>query len=344
MATVGRNNNGTRIITRKGIFESQAAYDAIYGIKTPPEPVISDFIKVIDGKIVVNSDVTLNGNLTTGSITNTIIGDIQDTIAETNPDVWSKDDAIPTTIGGIASGTVGQTLDGLTAIQILEKLLYPYQTLSFSGFSVNLPIFQTVNTVEVGTTSAAGPYTSTWGFNNGSNLTANSISITGLTSLASSLSGNNSPVTHPVYSYNTPTNLTFTISANQTTGGAATRTQTYSWRKKIWYGKSNLTALPTSATYSDFSSFSSIFTQNLTSVSSANYSFAATPSDDQYAYIIIPADSSYSKIIDNDTSFPFAYLSPVNITIVNSLGVSLPYKYYRSSTAHTSALILAAGV
>ena len=29
MATVGRNNNGTRIITRKGIFESQAAYDAI---------------------------------------------------------------------------------------------------------------------------------------------------------------------------------------------------------------------------------------------------------------------------------------------------------------------------
>jgi len=338
MATVGRNNNGTRIITRKGIFESQAAYDAIYGIKTPPEPVISDFIKVIDGKIVVNSDVTLNGNLTTGSITNTIIGDIQDTIAETNPDVWSKDDAIPTTIGGIASGTVGQTLDGLTAIQILEKLLYPYQILSFSGFSVGLPISQTV---EVGTTSGAGPYTSTWGFNNGSNLTANSISITGLTSLASSLSGTTSSVTHPVYSYNTPTNLTFTISANQTTGGAATRTQTYSWRKKIWYGKSNLTAL---TQYSDFSSFSSIFTQNLTSVSSANYSFAATPSDDQYAYIIIPADSSYSKIIDNDTSFPFAYLSPVNITIVNSLGVSLPYKYYRSSTAHTSALILAAGV
>ena len=338
MATVGRNNNGTRIITRKGIFESQAAYDAIYGIKKAPEPVITDFIKVIDGKIVVNSDVTLNGNLTTGSITNTIIGDIQDTIAETNPDVWSKDDAIPTTIGGIASGTVGQTLDGLTAIQILEKLLYPYQILSFSGFSVGLPISQTV---EVGTTSGAGPYTSTWGFNNGSNLTANSISITGLTSLASSLSGTTSSVTHPVYSYNTPTNLTFTISANQTTGGAATRTQTYSWRKKIWYGKSNLTAL---TQYSDFSSFSSIFTQNLTSVSSANYSFAATPSDDQYAYIIIPADSSYSKIIDNDTSFPFAYLSPVNITIVNSLGVSLPYKYYRSSTAHTSALILAAGV
>lgn len=336
MATVGRNNNGTRIITRKGIFESQAAYDAIYGIKTPPEPVITDFIKVIDGKIVVNSDVTLNGNLTTGSITNTIIGDIQDTIAETNPDVWSKDDAIPTTIGGIASGTVGQTLDGLTAIQILEKLLYPYQTLSFSGFSVGLPISQTV---EVGTTSAAGPYTSTWGFNNGSNLTANSISITGLTSLASSLSGTTSSVTHPVYSYSVPTNLTFTISANQTTGGAVTRTQTYSWRKKIWYGKSNLSSLEN---YSDFSSFSSIFTQNLTSVSSANYSIP-TSSSKEYVYIVIPADSSYSTIMDTEANFPFAYLSPQSVDItVNS--IVLPYKYYRSSGKHTSAFILGAGV
>ena len=336
MATVGRNNNGTRIITRKGIFESQAAYDAIYGIKTTPEPVITDFIKVIDGKIVVNSDVTLNGNLTTGSVTNTIIGDIQDTIAETNPDVWSKDDAIPTTIGGIASGTVGQTLDGLTAIQILEKLLYPYQTLSFSSFSVGLPISQTV---EVGTTSAAGPYTSTWGFNNGSNLTAKSISISGLTSLASSLSGTTSPVTHPVYSYSAPTNLTFTISANQTTGGAATRTQTYSWRKKIWYGKSNS---PSLTQYSDFSSFSSIFTQNLTSVSSANYSFVATPSDDQYIYIVIPADSSYSTIMDG--AFGFAYETSENIMITNSQSVQLEYKYYRSSVRHTAAFTLSAGV
>lgn len=89
--------------------------------------------------------------------------------------------------------------------------MYPYQTLSFSSFSVGLPISQTV---EVGTTSAAGPYTSTWGFNNGYNLTANSISITGLTSLASSLSGTSSSVTHPVYSFDAPTNLTFTISAN----------------------------------------------------------------------------------------------------------------------------------
>ena len=336
MATVGRNNNGTRIITRKGIFESQAAYDAIYGIKTTPEPVITDFIKVIDGKIVVNSDVTLNGNLTTGSVTNTIIGDIQDTIAETNPDVWSKNDQIPTTIGGIASGTVGQTLDGLTAIQILEKLLYPYQTLSFSSFSVGLPISQTV---EVGTTSAAGPYTSTWGFNNSSNLTANSISISGLTTLASSLSGITSPVTHPVYSYNTPTNLTFTISANQTTGGAATRTQTYSWRKKIWYGKSNS---PSLTQYSDFSSFSSIFTQNLTSVSSANYSFPSTTGDDQYLYIIIPADSSYSTFTDAGFESPFE--PPVTITITNSLGVQLSYKYYRSFNPQILNITVAAGV
>jgi len=279
-------------ITRTGIYNSEAAYNLVYG--------------------------TQNQNV------------------EIIPDVWTKDDTIPTTIGGIASGTVGQTLDGLTAIQILEKLLYPYQILSFSGFSVGLTISQTV---EVGTISAAGPYTSTWGFNNGSNLTENSISITGLTSLASLLSGTTSSVTHPVYSFDAPTNLTFTISANQTTGGAATRTQTYSWRKKIWYGKSNSSAL---TQYSDFSSFSSIFTHNLTSISSANYFFPTTAGDDQYLYIIIPADSSYSSFTDAGFESPFE--PPVTITITNSLGVQLDYKYYRSFNPQILEITVAAGV
>ncbi len=281
-------------ITRTGIYNSEAAYNLVYG--------------------------TQNQNV------------------EIIPDVWTKDDTIPTTIGGIASGTVGQTLDGLTAIQILEKLLYPYQILSFSGFSVGLTISQTV---EVGTISAAGPYTSTWGFNNYSNLTANSISITGLTSLASLLSGTTSSVsvTHPVYSFDAPTNLTFTISANQTTGGAATRTQTYSWRKKIWYGKSNSSAL---TQYSDFSSFSSIFTHNLTSISSANYFFPTTAGDDQYLYIIIPADSSYSSFTDAGFESPFEPAVPIRIT--NSQNVQLDYKYYRSFNPQILEITVAAGV
>lgn len=281
-------------ITRTGIYNSEAAYNLVYG--------------------------TQNQNV------------------EIIPDVWTKDDTIPTTIGGIASGTVGQTLDGLTAIQILEKLLYPYQILSFSNFNVGLTISQTV---EVGTISAAGPYTSSWGFNNGYNLTANSISITGLTSLASLLSGTTSSVsvTHPVYSFDAPTNLTFTISANQTTGGAATRTQTYSWRKKIWYGKSNLAGL---SNYSDFSSFSSIFTHNLTSISSANYFFPTTAGDDQYLYIIIPADSSYSTFTDAGFESPFE--PAVNIRITNSKNVQLDYKYYRSFNPQILEITVAAGV
>lgn len=279
-------------ITRTGIYNSEAAYNLVYG--------------------------TQNQNV------------------EIIPDVWTKDDTIPTTIGGIASGTVGQTLDGLTAIQILEKLLYPYQTLSFSSFSVGLPISETV---EVGTISAALAYTSNWGFNNYSNLTANSISITGLTTLASSLSGTTSSVTHPVYSFDAPTNLTFTIRANQTSGGDATRTQTYSWRKKIWYGKSNSLSL---TQYSDFSSFSSIFTHNLTSISSANYFFPTTTGDDQYLYIIIPADSSYSTFTDAGFESPFE--PPVNIRITNSQNVQLDYKYYRSFNPQILNITVAAGV
>ena len=307
MASIGRRRTNSQIISRRGVFASQAAYDAIYGKK----------YVVIDAPVVTPTE---------------------------NPVVWSKDDVIPTTIGGIASGTVGQTLDGLSAIEILEKLLYPYQTLSFSSFTTGLPISQTV---EVGTPSASveGPHTSTWALNNSSNLTANSISISrsqnssGLTPLVSSLSGTSSSVTHPVYSYSAPTNLIFTISANQTTGGAVTKTQTYSWRKKIWYGKSNSTAL---TQYSDFSSFSSIFTHNLTSISSANYSFPTTTGDDQYLYIIIPADSSYSTFTDAGFESPFE--PPVTITITNSKNVQLDYKYYRSFNPQILNITVAAGV
>lgn len=94
--------------------------------------------------------------------------------------------------------------------------------------------------------------------------------------------------------------------------------------------------------YSDFSSFSSIFTHNLTSISSANYSFAETTGDDQYLYIIIPADSSYSTFTDGGFESPFE--PAVTITITNSLGVQLAYKYYRSTNAQIGSVTVTAGV
>ena len=325
MATIGRNSG----ITYFG--NNAAARNISVGARGPKGD------KGDTGVGVSSANVDTNGELLLGLTNNTILnaGSI---VAPS--EVWSKDDVIPTGIGGISAGTVGQTLDGLTPIQILEKLLYPYQTLSFASFSMGLPIS---STVEVGTTCAAGSYSASWSLNNYSNLTANSISILqNSTTLASGLNTSPTSITHSQYQYNTPTQLTFTISAGQKEGSNVTSTSSYSWKKKIWYGKSNLTAL---LGYSNFSGFSSIFTQGLTSISSANYTFNATPGDDQYLYIIIPDTNSYNIFREDTVSgFDFPFQAAQTITFTNSLDVSLTYKYYRSENLTESAVTIYAGV
>lgn len=322
MATIGRNSG----ITYFG--NNSAARNVFVGARGPQGA------KGDTGVGVASADINTNGELVLGLTNNATLnaGSVLP-----SAEVWTKDDVIPTSIGGITAGTVGQTLDGLTPMQILEKLLYPYQALSVSSFSVGLPIS---TTVEVGTTCAAGTYAASWGFNNSSNLTANSISISqGSTTLASGLNISPFSITHPQYRYTTPTQLPFTITAGQKEGANVNSTVNYSWKKKIWYGKSNFTSL---SSYDNFSSFSSIFTQGLTSVSSANYSFSATTGDDQYLYIIVPDNSSYSTFMSNGFEFPFQ--ASQIITFTNSLGVTLTYKYYRSTYATESAVIINAGV
>lgn len=283
---------------------------------------------------VQSADINPTGELVLG-LTDSSVLNAGSVLAPT--EVWTKDDIIPTSIGGITAGTVGQTLDGLTPMQILEKLLYPYQALSVLSFGVGLPIS---TTVEVGTTCAAGTYAASWAFNNSSNLTANSILISqGSTTLASGLNISPFSITHPQYQYDTPTQLPFTISAGQKEGSNVTSTINYAWKKKIWYGKSNLTGL---SSYSNFSSFSSIFTQGLTSVNSANYSFSATTGDDQYLYIIIPDTGAYSTFTESGFDYPFE--TAQTVTFTNALGVSLSYKYYRSTNATESSVIINAGV
>lgn len=51
--------------------------------------------------------------------------------------LWSRTDNTTATVGGIPSGTSGSTLVGDNAIEVLEKILYPYVAPAFSGFSVS---------------------------------------------------------------------------------------------------------------------------------------------------------------------------------------------------------------
>lgn len=87
MATIGRFTE-QGIISRQGVFTSQAVYDATYNVQKQieqvvrPTPTVLDFIKLINGKIVINLDVIVAGNIETKIISNTISGDIKDTIID----------------------------------------------------------------------------------------------------------------------------------------------------------------------------------------------------------------------------------------------------------------------
>lgn len=329
MATIGRNSG----ITYFG--NNSAARNVFIGARGPQGA------KGDTGVGVASADINTNGELVLG-LTNNATLNAGSVVP--SAEVWTKDDVIPTSIGGITAGTVGQTLDGLTPMQILEKLLYPYQTLSVSSFSVGLPIS---TTVEVGTTCAAGTYASSWAFNNASNLTANSISISqGSTTLASGLNISPFSITHSQYQYTTPTQLPFTITAGQKEGANVTSTVNYSWKYKTYCFKSSLTSLgngfnPT--TDATVSGLSSAFTSGLFSFANTNFSTSST--DEQYLYILLPYlnfTNSYNSFTLG--GFPWdkqSLSSAINITIN---GITASYKYYRSTNKTQSTPTIIASI
>jgi hypothetical protein len=251
---------------------------------------------------------------------------------------WKRNDATTDTVGAIPVGTTISS--GKDAIAIIEQMLYSYKSPSLNSFDVALAS----TTLSLGDTIAAGSRTATWAYGSlgNNNWTTGSIGVArGSQGLVGGLSYPTASVSvpHPnPYTYSTPTNLTFYLTGGQATGSTISTSQTYSWRHKIWYGKSTLTAL---TQYSDFSSiFSNFFTQGTTSFTTYNYPFADSSPTPKYLYILTPSapgsftssDYDYTKFKDTSTNLLWPFNAPVTLTVtINS--VSITYKVYRSLNA-----------
>jgi hypothetical protein len=102
---------------------------------------------------------------------------------------WTNTD--PDISNGIASGITFTV--GSNAIQVLEQLIYPYQPVSFTAFSIGLGS----SPFDLGRTFGAGTYTSTWSTSGpAANWTAGSLVIrntTNSTLIISGLNYNSSP-------------------------------------------------------------------------------------------------------------------------------------------------------
>ena len=239
---------------------------------------------------------------------------------------WTRqDDAFPETLGGIEAGTT--LANGTDAIQVLESLLYPYQTVSFSSFSTGLS-----TSYEVGQTAGNSTNNATWNTSGpNDNWVSGSLSISANQSVGTLVSGldyNDSPesIAHNAYNFTSPTTLTFTITGQQDQGSNATRNQNLSWKYKYFSGK-------TGAGFDGSGLTGQGFTDTFrTTPNNYTVTFAAA-SPANKAYFVIPEQqiSGSLTFTDTGTNLNFPFTDGGTFGHVNTFGLNVVYHLYEST-------------
>ena len=260
---------------------------------------------------------------------------VNDYVDIPNP-VWENLEATTATdINGVPAGT---SLAGLTPIQVLEEILYAYQPVTLSAFSIGLS-----SIFEIGQTAGGGSATATWSATNSSNIISNGMSIaysgistgTLITNQPYS-AGSGLSIVHPSYSSSTVgSTLTFTLSADQQQGADATRTTSSRWWSRMHFGKSTNASLTTfmGGTLSGGSN-------SLISSSSFPSSSLSLSAVNGYVYIFVHNNYSITAFAIGATDVTGTFSMVGTQSITNSYGATATYKVYRSVNELNGAFTL----
>lgn len=269
--------------------------------------------------------------------------------------LWTRTDNVTTTVGGITSGTSGATLVGDNAIEVLERMLYPYVAPAFSGLAVSglqasYEIGQSFMTTGTATWTAGQP-------------TANWINNTGYISFVqpggttSDIVGPFNPtnqsqgVTFPTFTAPTsPVNsnqVTITLrgqhnAANPTNASTSISRQ---WWSRLYFGKSSNNNLTTPTFNISEGTGSGSFVQTTNALGPSNYSMACGAGAG-FFYLFI--HDSYTL----STASPYFGLKfgtnalaqdPITtVQITNGYGVTATYKRYKSTNILNDAITVVA--
>lgn len=316
-------------IVRNGVAQPFPIPDA-------PRPTISEMRQLLRGydqqgtllpnAAIITNDISKVDILRCGTL-------YADNIAGIVAETWTNPEPVYITLGGVAAGDV---LTDLSAIEILERILYPYLVVTVGSFSMNYASLL----YEIGQTTATTALFPSWSVTNISNATPNATSITyvssggGTGTLASGVNPASSGsifITPPAFSSDTVgATTTFTITVPQNEGSAATATQTLSWRSKLYVGKN---ASSDYTTITNFSQLANGTNRFVTSSSSPAASGLAITEGPGYLYIFI--HSSLSNItsisIGATDQTPAFELVSANHSFTNSFGNTTTYKVYKST-------------
>lgn len=223
----------------------------------------------------------------------------------------------PSNLGGVAAG---DTFTNVAHNDMWTKLLYPYQTPTFTAFNI-----AGIVTKEVGDTISAGSKAITWTTTNNSNIQSNTIVIRDVTNsqnLASALDNDgNEAVITPAYTKSSATSHTWQISATDIKGTTLSRNLTSNWYWKIYYGESALSSL----TETDVEALRA---SSLVSTINGTYNMLAGG----YKYWAYPTTMGLKTTWkDTSTGFDVAMNStPQTVSLTNSFGVTQNYYVYRT--------------
>ena len=283
-------------------------------------------IKTINGESVLGSgNITIQagGSLegvtlaqTTGSGTDVIMSQkaVSDRILYTNLN------PVPTAIGGVEAGT---TFNKTPIIDILNSLLYPYQNPSFGSFSID---GQSSGSFELGYTYPSGNKLFTWNITNPNNVKENSITLNAETGISNT--GSKSQMVASI-TKNSVGSHTFTIKAQNSNNVEFSRTITFNWLAKRFWGVSE----EESVTDDIIKSFSS----ELSNSKVKTVSYDGTGG--RYPYFIYPTalgDLNNTKV--NNLEWNDWVL--VKRDFINVNGVSIPMNIYRGSNKINGALTI----
>ena len=269
--------------------------------------------------------------------------------------LWTRTDNTTITVGGITSGTAGSALVGENAIEILERILYPYVTpvfsnLSVSGLSSAYEIGQSFITSGTATWTAGQP-TANWINNTGY------ISFTQPNGTTADRAGPFNPtsqsqaVTFPTFT--APTNpisgnsVTITLRGqhNSTNPTNASTSIGRQWWSRMYFGKSSSTNLTTNTFNVAAGTNNGVLLQTTNGQGPSNYSMDVGAGAG-YFYLFIHDAYTLS------TASPFFGLrfgtnalaqDPITtVTLTNQYGVTATYKRYKSTNILNDAITVVA--
>lgn len=237
---------------------------------------------------------------------------------------WVRPD--PTTaanLAGIPAGTTG--LVGENSIQILERILYPYQNVTLTWASTGL-----ASQYELGQTAGSGTFSATWSSSSPvANWVTNSAYIrysgiaSGTALTAGSPTANSATVQYPAFRGTAIGNfVSFSLTGQQVGGTSRIVTaspRTSTWYSKIYYGKSTDPNLTNPLVLNNGG--------NNLFIAPGATSFTTTDAD---GYLYLFLHNNYTLTSMKFAGFDVSLNPGVTASVTNQQGFTTTYKIYRS--------------